>query len=690
DAPTPNVHHGTTASSSRRHHRALLLLPPAPPRPPPAACVRGTSPGAVPTVVSLAENSNPSAGHPSARRRNHQSDSHGGWRILVKTFHFLVSDPATTVRRASSKPGDQSFTAVSSNWPFARMGKKLKATPKSKRADELVAMSDSNDDEIDAFHKQRDVIPLDSDDARESEDDDVEQPVFDLMGVSDSEKDDSEGEENGDLDEADYEEWDKVKRAQRVAKEIAGGDDSVDEQDEDEKNKNIWGRGKNAYYDDDGQSGDDEVDYEEAQRIQNDKKKRLSMKDFGFEDDGSDEENVATKTSNVKEDLTVLSSDDKMGVLYSSAPELISLLSELKEAHEELRAMGHLTNEVAAGLGKYKGRMQPLEVKKACLLAYSQAITFYLLMKSEGLSVQDHPVISRLVETKNMVEKMKHATMNLVKQKGNTDDHCMHSSTIQAVKIVSLDKQDEHMSFQSLEMLKVRSNLEERLKKKGLYSLTTSQPDKFSKNRTTSNRRDLLALDDFDDEVQKNDQMMKPSKLVAAAAKSNKRMFVSGDDDLPKRDNIGERRKKHELRVLSRVGGNLFEDSGDAVDDHELPEGGDDSENEFYQDVKRQRFEKLSIKNEKYTRIPGIQPLDEETEGDGKRKISYQIEKNRGLTRTRNKKKKNPRKNYRDKHKSKVVKRKGQVRDIKKASGPYGGETSGINPNVSRSIRFKS
>ncbi|OEL22427.1 hypothetical protein BAE44_0016556 [Dichanthelium oligosanthes] len=626
------------------------------------------------------------------------------------------------------------------------MGKRRRTTPqralargppRSKRTDEFAAMSDS--DEIDALHKQRDMIPLDANDERESEDDDMEQPVFDLEGVSDRETDDSEGEENSDMDAANYEEWDKgyiakLKRAERAMKQIAGGDDdSMDEQEEDEKNKNVWGTGKNAYYNAGEQSGDDEVDYEEAQRIQKEREKKLSMKDFGLENGESDEENDATKASNhetkMKEDFAVLSGNDKLGVLYSSAPELVSLLSELKDAHEKLRAIGQLTNEVAAGLGKAKGRMQPLEVKKACLLAYCQAITFYLLMKAEGLSVQDHPVISRLVETKNMVEKMKQVTLNLARQKGSTYDHSMDSSTIQADKLVSLDKgedkcskgaevsesrkseppnndghevnkekKDEHMGLglQSLEMLKVRVNLEERLKKKGLYYLTRPKPEKLSKNRTTSNQRDLQTLDDFDDEVQKNNQMTRPSKLVAAAAKSNKSKFVSGDDDLPKRDNIGERRRKHELHVLSRVGANsleddheLLEDGDNTEDGHELPEDGDVSEDEFYQDVKRQRTEKRTIKIEKY--LPtGIQPVEEETEGDGKRKISYQIEKNRGLTRSRNKKKKNPRKNYRDKHKNKLVKRKGQVRDIKKPSGPYGGEMSGINPNVSRSVRFKS
>ena len=51
-----------------------------------------------------------------------------------------------------------------------------------------------------------------------------------------------------------------------------------------------------------------------------------------------------------------------------------------------------------------------MELKKQLLLSYCQAITFHLLLKSEGHSVHDHPVLGRIVEIKSLLDKVRAVT----------------------------------------------------------------------------------------------------------------------------------------------------------------------------------------------------------------------------------------------------------------------------------------
>lgn len=86
---------------------------------------------------------------------------------------------------------------------------------------------------------------------------------------------------------------------------------------------------------------------------------------------------------------------------------------------------------------------------------------------------------------------------------------------------------------------------------------------------------------------------------------------VSGDDDLPKRDDISERRRKHELRVLAGAGIKTEDDDDDdqmgdlgsheVADEEEDVESGD-SENEFYKQVEQLRAAKLAAKAATYSR----------------------------------------------------------------------------------------
>ncbi|KAK4370355.1 hypothetical protein RND71_009830 [Anisodus tanguticus] len=514
---------------------------------------------------------------------------------------------------------------------------------------------------------KRDIIPLNVNEDSAESDEDNEHPVYDL----------------------------KVTR--KYLKATLGGveDEMHDEAEEEKEERPLWGRGKNIYYQNKenvevDSSDEDLIAEEDAEvlRMQQKKAKSLSAADFGIEDDeptfdeilaqgksgsavSADEEaknGTGTAYEEVQKDLNALTKEEQMDVVYSSAPELVGLLSELGEALEELDNKVNPPLNTINGENMIKGGMHYIEVKKLLLLSYCQAITFYLLLKSEGQPVRDHPVISRLVEIKNLLNKMKELDRNLpseledflhknvdnvtgVKLAGRNMPH--EAELVEENGLKSQRKneskrkrQDDQVGIQSMEMLKVRAALEEKLKHTGVLSSIARKHEKQNKRSRLLNGS-LATPDDFDD-----DAMGAGDDRETRSINKLSRLVISGDDDLPKRDDIGERRRKHEMRFLAGAGVEPFDDVKDEPGDHasdDVAATSDDSEMdsdlEFYK-VEKQHSVKVAAKEKMYSRSPAT-PLAPETLVDGKRQINYQMEKNRGLTRNRKKQDKNPRKKYR-------------------------------------------
>jgi len=76
--------------------------------------------------------------------------------------------------------------------------------------------------------------------------------------------------------------------------------------------------------------------------------------------------------------------------------------------HEQCIALQLFLSYVQVKTGEIvmKGETHYFELKQLILLSYCQAITFYLLLKSEGQSVHDHPITARLEEIKKLSDQV--------------------------------------------------------------------------------------------------------------------------------------------------------------------------------------------------------------------------------------------------------------------------------------------
>lgn len=606
-----------------------------------------------------------------------------------------------------------------------------------------VTSTEEFDDDIDKFHKGADKMPLDVNKDLELSEDDMEEPVFDLQAGSGSEEDDDEGSDEDDLDEeqlsglaAKMAKQAKILRQKTSLLEEEEEDEAEEDQEGRNEKKAAWGKRKKMYYDADNvdyelYSSDEEAPAEEeaeALRLQRLIAEKLRPEDFDLDDDeeedgarsldenertleevvkkseakGSEEaKNIlsnrghiggSTKDSNilveeVEKDVSALSKEEQMNVIMSDAPELVGLLAELREGLDELdNKIEPLLVKVKGCSRANKGGLRFLETKRMLLLCYSQSILFYLLMKAEGRSVRDHPVIARLVEIRTFLQKLQPVEKKLQNQMdklltspidyspaSNIEAHDDSKPSIQLP--VSSSKREAKLQAKDASLLERKGLESSPAKISEEIELFTETETHSPINTLRKGKPRAIVQSDEDDALPDTNSL---HRIISSKIQKRKPV-ISGDMDVPLKEGLGQRRAKLEMQKVPYRAADR--DDSDEQENLAL------DEDEFYQEAKRLKVAKQAAKEKNSMKIILQEPIVEEV---GKRHISYQMEKNKGLTPHRKKLTKNPRKKYKLKHQKAVIRRKGQVREIKRPSGSYGGEATGIRTTISRSVRFNS
>ncbi|KAJ3603107.1 hypothetical protein NHX12_030851 [Muraenolepis orangiensis] len=149
----------------------------------------------------------------------------------------------------------------------------------------------------------------------------------------------------------------------------------------------------------------------------------------------------------------------------------------------------------------------------------------------------------------------------------------------------------------------------------------------------------------------------------------------------------GDLREEATRRPSSRKGAAPVEAGGEASE--EDSDDGDEAALCFYREVE----ERLRLKKKSKNKDPNAEKI-EENEDDGgvttdlKRGITYEMSKNKGLTPKRKKINRNPRVKHREKFRRAKIKRKGQVREVRREETRYSGEHSGIRSGLKKSVKL--
>jgi len=509
--------------------------------------------------------------------------------------------------------------------------KRKKVVRNEEKKEKKVHVPDPNSedfmyDEVDKFHRNKDKIYLDPN-HKDLEESDQSDLDEEVLGLeSDTDENEEEEDENDDEDGSNDDE----------------NDESGDEEDEDEEkgipSDQAWGKSKKQFYhtdvddadiyasDEEGELAAQEEEVE-AMTLQKRMAARLDEEDFfDVQEDEKDDEKPEEKTT-VKKDLSKMSKREKLQLLNKQSPDLLPLINEYQECLNELK-------------------------------------TYYNpLMK---LTEEDD--LSTMSEKCKLFIQTRHKLLM---------NYLVNISFYLALKA----KQEElkghpivDVLFRHREMLSQTKELHEKLVlefERLLESVGQEEDDDES---------DESADEDEKVESDSADEQKTPENTKSKTMKKN---TVETAKKISSVDSTTKKSKKKTKKKQPKNGPEFESDESDvenAVDPL-------DYYNSIKADIERKKLAKKQS---------GMATLGEDEEEevvgfgeDGKRMITYEMSKNKGLVRQRRKELKNPRVKHKMKYKKAKVKHKSVVREVRNEQNRYGGEVTGIKATLSRSVRIK-
>ncbi|KAL2156494.1 hypothetical protein VTH82DRAFT_1239 [Thermothelomyces myriococcoides] len=603
-------------------------------------------------------------------------------------------------------------------------------------------------DSQDEYWAEKDRIDFDSDDEPRSKRLKRQKQEDAFLELSDEEileEEEEEEESDGSEEEEDYEEEERVPVKKGTGKKTGGVvDDLLDDEErkgeDEEGDEGWWGSSKKEYYNADTiETEADALEEEaEARRLQAKKLAKMQEADFAFDESewlapkeqAKEEDEVVTEVLNEVEVTDDMGPEERYKLLQARYPEFDYLVDEFRELQPLLSSLRkEAEGKPAKSLPVIKSWLAGCYV--AALASYFAILTSpsrdsdgsAATMKPSEL--REHDVMETLVQCREAWLKVKNlkAARPVAPQSNGMLSPPEEEDDLEMVDGASARKRrGEKLSKAEIKAKKKKaaeaakkaqaveqslaelSTLLKSTKKAGKAAGTSAAASAEAAN--DDNRSDFGEEEALDARTAAEKAKRKKSLKFYTSQivqKANKRAGAGrdagGDMDIPYRERLKDRQARLNAEAErrgkrgSKFGADLGE--GDSEGEDAVAQQVRGEEDEYYDMVAHEAKKKREDKAARFEALAkarrGERVVEEETVGeDGKRQITYQIQKNKGLTPHRKKENRNPRVKKRKKYEQKQKRLRSVKAVYKGGEGPggYQGELSGIKTSLVKSVKL--